>query len=320
LRTVVASALPVGTLQQVGPTRLFVDRRGEGALVVVFLPGAGLTGLDYWQAHARVSTVTTSVVYDRAGTGFSARVRLPRSSRAVTSELDELLRGESKVVLVGHSLGGIYARHFAARFPERIAGLVLLDPAHEDYDASMPAEVRATRAAKASLAILTAAVDLALSSDVSSYLLQRVPTIRGYRDAYRAAFEAELVDWPPALRDALVERHASLDWLAAGLLETRDVDALYAEIRSAGPLPPVPVVLLCSVGRDRFRELLAPAEPRERVQAERDARRRLYGCFVSALPRGEMREVDCGHVDMPFRQSDAIAAAVLDVAARSDGT
>lgn len=38
-------------------------------------------------------------------------------------------------VLVGHSLGGLYA----SRFPTDVAGLLLFDPAHEDYNASMRA-------------------------------------------------------------------------------------------------------------------------------------------------------------------------------------
>jgi hypothetical protein len=180
----------------------------------------------------------------------------------------------------------------------------------------MPPELRPTRAAKASFAVLNAAVDVALASNVTRSVFQRLPAIRGYREAYRTAFAAELSDWPPALRDVLVERHACLDWLAVGLREARRLDALYAEIRSSGPLPVIPVVLLCSVGRDRFREVLAPAEPEARVHAERDARRGLYARFVSDLPLGEMREVEGGHVDMPFRQADAIARAVLDVIAR----
>jgi pimeloyl-ACP methyl ester carboxylesterase len=32
------------------------------------------------------------------------------------------------VILVGHSFGGLLARHFVARYPERVAGLVLADP------------------------------------------------------------------------------------------------------------------------------------------------------------------------------------------------
>jgi len=37
-------------------------------------------------------------------------------------------------LLVGHSLGGAYVQRYAQRFPDEAAGLLLLDPAHEDWD------------------------------------------------------------------------------------------------------------------------------------------------------------------------------------------
>jgi pimeloyl-ACP methyl ester carboxylesterase len=35
-------------------------------------------------------------------------------------------------VLAGHSLGALYARRFAQLFPADVAGLLLIDPGHED--------------------------------------------------------------------------------------------------------------------------------------------------------------------------------------------
>jgi pimeloyl-ACP methyl ester carboxylesterase len=110
----------------------------------VFLPGGGAVGLDYLNVQQRAVELTTSVLYDRAGTGWSDHAQLPRNSAEVTEELRELLRivgVPSPYILVGHSLGGLYARHYAHRFPDEVAGLLLLDPAHEDYNACMPKEL-----------------------------------------------------------------------------------------------------------------------------------------------------------------------------------
>ena len=51
---------------------------------MVILPGAGLTGSDYLPIHENVAQKTTSIVYDRAGTGWSDSVTLPRTAAAVT--------------------------------------------------------------------------------------------------------------------------------------------------------------------------------------------------------------------------------------------
>ena len=66
----------------------------------------------------------------------------------MTDELRELLRAAgvpAPYVLAGHSLGGLYARHYAQRFPDEVAALLLLDPAHEDYNAYMPRELNELR-------------------------------------------------------------------------------------------------------------------------------------------------------------------------------
>lgn len=299
-------------MQQVGSSRLFVDKRGAGNPTVVFLPGAGLTGLDYLQVHDRVSKFATSIVYDRAGTGWSDRVRLPRSLRAVTDELHTLLRvmDAGPRVLVGHSLGGLYARAYAARFPDQIRGIVLLDPAHEEYDANMPAALTQNRAQKLLFAALNVAIDIAFTTEATSSLFERLPAIRRYQEIYRQLFEQEMVDWPSNLRQCLVERHASLEWLAAGMREVRNVDQLYRDMRSAVPLPSVPLIVLCSTGSDGFREALSPGQSSELLQAEIKARLRLYAQVAATVPGGQVREVDCGHVSIPFRQVDAIIEAI----------
>ena len=135
---------PVGHYHALGDRRLWLYRAGSGGPTVVFLAGAGTVGLDYYNVHARAAELATAVTYDRAGTGWSDRVPLPRSSAEVTGELHELLGAADlspPYVFVGHSLGGLYARHYATRFQGEVSGLVLLDPAHEDYNAFMPPEL-----------------------------------------------------------------------------------------------------------------------------------------------------------------------------------
>lgn len=282
---------------------------------MVFLPGAGLTGLDYLHLHERAGESRTSVVYDRAGTGWSETVRLPRSAAAVTDELRALLAAVAPgpALLVGHSLGGLYARHYATRFPDATAGLVLLDPAHEDYDAVMPPELRQGRAATAALDVVTAAVDLALMTSPTRTLLEALPPIRRFRSLYRTLFEHELSAWPADVRACLVKRHAGLDWLAVGLRESRKVERLYAEVRRAGPLPDVPLIILSSTGSDAFRDAVSRADSGSLLRAEVAAKTRLYSAMAATVSRGEVRPVGAGHVTLPFRQPGAVLDAIHDV-------
>ncbi len=307
------TAPPRGSFRQIKGRDLLTDERGIGDPTVVIVPGAGLTGLDYWPIHELASTTRRSIVYDRAGTGWSDPVKLPRTARAVTDELHELLTvaGIEQAVLVGHSLGGLYARHFATRFPNQVAGLVLLDPAHQDYDSYMPPELTTAQASKF-FDVLNAVADVALTTPVTRALLQRVPTIRNYQRTYQDLFTKEMRDWPVDLRDALVERHSTLDWLASGLRESRHIDELYNEVRSAAPTPDLPMIILASVATDAFQEAVATDDTRRLAQQEIDGRLRLYSALAQPLTRAEVRRIQAGHITLPFHDPDAVLRAVHD--------
>ena len=69
--------------------------------------------------------------YDRAGQGKSDPAKTPRTTDDLVNDLSRLLDEagiEPPLVLVGHSFGGLVARHYAARHPGDVTGVVLIDP------------------------------------------------------------------------------------------------------------------------------------------------------------------------------------------------
>jgi pimeloyl-ACP methyl ester carboxylesterase len=79
--------------------------------------------------------------YDRAGQGWSDDAPQIQDGLQAAADLHTLLdrAGErGRFVLVGHSIGGSYAMTYAARYPEQVAGMVLLD-ASNPYQASRTA-------------------------------------------------------------------------------------------------------------------------------------------------------------------------------------
>jgi pimeloyl-ACP methyl ester carboxylesterase len=241
------------------------------------------------------------VLYDRAGTGWSDRAGLPRTSAAVTGELRELLHAAgvpAPYLLAGHSLGGLYARHYATRFPGEVAALLLLDPAHEDYNAYMPRE----------LVEIWNAWDpgQALPDELPGELIQ----------LYRGLFAQEMADWPQQIRELLIERHVSPEWLRVGLQEAKNVDQLYDEVRHAGPMPDVPLIVFCSMGIDGFKEAVSQGTPESLLREEIEGKRRLYTALAGSVPRGEIRLVDAGHVTMHLRRPGAVLQAIQDLLGR----
>ncbi|HEX6719678.1 MAG TPA: alpha/beta hydrolase, partial [Pyrinomonadaceae bacterium] len=82
-----------------------------------------------------VSRFTRVCSYDRAGFAWSDPGPTPRTMRQEASELHTLLQAariKAPYVLVGHSLGGLIARVYAEQYADEVAGMVLVDPTHED--------------------------------------------------------------------------------------------------------------------------------------------------------------------------------------------
>jgi pimeloyl-ACP methyl ester carboxylesterase len=122
---------PGDQMVSVGTHRLLVHREGEGTPTVVI--EAGITDhLENWRAvQERLGQVTQVVTYNRAGYKGSDAGPLPRDCGREAEELKALLDNASApgpYVIVGHSLGGLNAQVFAARYPEDVVGIVLLDP------------------------------------------------------------------------------------------------------------------------------------------------------------------------------------------------
>jgi pimeloyl-ACP methyl ester carboxylesterase len=75
-------------------------------------------------------------LYDRSGLGWSDPGPRPHSAGRIADELHQLLDAAgvpAPYLLVGHSLGGMVVRLYAARHPDAVAGMVLVDPTPEDY-------------------------------------------------------------------------------------------------------------------------------------------------------------------------------------------
>lgn len=105
---------------------------GRGAPTVVLESGMGDDSLAWRKVQARIATFTRVCAYDRAGYGLSDAARRASDADNTVEDLALMLDKApimGPVVLVGHSLGGLYATYFTNLHPDRVAGLVLLDPA-----------------------------------------------------------------------------------------------------------------------------------------------------------------------------------------------
>lgn len=126
-----ASAYPMpGQLIDVGGHSLHLNCTGSGSPTVVLEPGAGGMSSNLGWITPAVARDTRVCVYDRAGRGWSEPADTPQDAAQIATDLHTLLqRGHvpGPFVLAGHSFGGLYVLTFAARYPDEVAGMVLID-------------------------------------------------------------------------------------------------------------------------------------------------------------------------------------------------
>jgi len=130
---------PVDGRFDVGGRSIRLACTGSGTPTVVVDAGMGSAPVEDqgWQGiAAKVAPVTRICLVDRAGLGGSDPApNMPRTSADAAADLRAALRKAgvaAPYLLAGHSIGGLHAQVFAARYPADTAGLVLISTTHPD--------------------------------------------------------------------------------------------------------------------------------------------------------------------------------------------
>src|SRR5688572_12417969 len=129
---------PPGQFVDVGGHRLHVTCAGSGTPPVLLESGIAASSLSWARVLPEIAAFTRVCAYDRAGLAWSDTASSPRTFDTICDDLGAVLthaQERARFVLVGHSFGSLIVRGYAARHPERVAGLVLVDPPTEWLDA-----------------------------------------------------------------------------------------------------------------------------------------------------------------------------------------
>ena len=135
-----AESLP-GQLIDVGDHQLYLSCTGSGQPTVILEPGLGETSAAWGWIAPTVAEHTRVCVYDRAGRGRSEPSPAPQDGDQIATDLHTLLERAGitgPLVMAGHSLGGLYVLDYTARYPQQVAGMVLMDATPPTAFTSLP--------------------------------------------------------------------------------------------------------------------------------------------------------------------------------------
>jgi len=138
------------SLQIAADRQLEVMQMGEGGPTVIFESGFSMGWSTWRRVLPALAPQARLVSYSRAGTGASGPVSGVPTVADRVADLEALIHVAALTppfILVGHSYGGLVVRQYASKHPQRVQGLVLVDPASERIAAALRA-LDAARAAR----------------------------------------------------------------------------------------------------------------------------------------------------------------------------
>jgi len=214
-----------GKLVDIGGYRLHLLCMGQGSPTVIFESGVADDSLTWSAVQPEVAKMTRTCSYDRAGYGWSDPGPQPRDAKTSAEELHTLLKNagvSGPFVLVGHSLGGLYVREYAALYRPEVEAMVLVD---------------------ASAAYLYKRLDPAVTRANEQFLRKQGyfedtmpfgwPRLSGWCD-----------HWPAAEREVRRTTECRLRPWLTHLQELKNFDASSAEVSQSGSLGNMPLTVL----------------------------------------------------------------------------
>lgn len=142
-KNIKANYPPDGLMIDVGDREIHVNVKGEKSDLppVIIETGTGNWSYDWYHIQEELSEQTKVLTYDRSGYGWSSPPSNGFSLEETISDLHtilEVVEMETPFIFIGHSVGGVYARHFIDKYPDKVAGLILVDSRNEFFDESAP--------------------------------------------------------------------------------------------------------------------------------------------------------------------------------------
>jgi pimeloyl-ACP methyl ester carboxylesterase len=270
---------------------------GAGVPTVILEEGAGGGVLNWTWVQRDVARVTRACSLDRPGYGWSERTDDALDGEHASRRLAALLAAANEpgpFVLVGHSLGGAFARIFAAEHRDATAGLVLVDGTPPDL---------LTAATEAGLPPVERHETLAFiaASDLLWGTLTGLGIVRGKVDT-------DARDLPADTQAAM---QAFLQSPARARTSVREQSAVYdtlVQMRSLGALGALPLTVISA---DRW------VDPDPTVAEQRAAwdKRLQHGWLALSTDSRFIIVPGADHLSLLSNQSHAavVASAVVDM-------
>ncbi len=297
---------PPGQLVDIGDFRLHLNCQGcaQGACNPTVVMEAADFSTTWALVQPEVAKFARVCTYDRAGLGWSDKSPNPRTAGNIVHELHILLQ-EAQIdppyVMVGHSKGGLFVRLYAQQYPDQVAGIVLVDAAHEEQEMRFPESItNLNRIGRRRTISLLAVVKRLNSFGLLTPILKQ-------------ASDQLLRMVPENAREMSLAVSISDKFIETTIEETNNLEQHFAEVQAAqiSDFGKIPLIVLTAVDQFSSLEKQVSTDDLERLQT---VVMELQAALSRLSTNGKLVEVEgAGHyiqVDRPQLVIDAIREVV----------
>lgn len=291
-----ATAEAPGSLVEVDGAPMHVLVGGRGSPTVVFESGAGGSVLEWTSIAKALESEVVTFRRDRFGLGWSPYAERSRDAASLGRQLREALRAAGvpgPFVLVGHSLGALVVRSFAATYPDEVAGVVLVDGTPGEFTAATP---KLQRMLRAQAALVGALVSLRRFGGAA---LHRRLELRMMPADARPENTSEVRALLRTLHQVGPDRGLAVR------AEFRDLLASCTQMVGL-PMPPVPLRVISQGRPSRNARMVAFTDDLRRQHAQQARELSPHGVHVVAGRSGHL---------VPIDQPEIVVSAVREVIA-----
>jgi pimeloyl-ACP methyl ester carboxylesterase len=195
---------------------------GSGSPTLILDSGLGDDWTVWEKVRPTLSKTTQVCSYDRSGLGWTDEISTDHDANTLADQLHALLQQagiQKPVILMGHSMAGVYDRAYAARYPNDVAALIFVDASTPDMLKGIPKE------------FLTP----------PNYMLMRWENILGVARAM-----GECSEITPGLefeRGQIYANNCKASVVDTTIAEMKDMDRSFDETRPTGSFGSLPILV-----------------------------------------------------------------------------
>lgn len=292
---------PPGQVVDIGGYSLHFLLMGDthAGPTVILESTRGSEHIEWFRIQRQVASFARVLSYDRAGLGWSQpSPHVPTPDR-IAHDLHALLTRAAingPYILVGASAGGIYVRRFAYHYRDSVAGLVLVDSAHENQESRFPPAYIEARLPQSKE--IHADLEKAAS-------LTHSELVEMYRVNYPSLF-SESGPYPPDIRAQIIDR-LTPESMVASRDETLALDEFLCSGQEPAPLGDLPLIVLEATLRPPV-----PGIPQELSAMAHQVWLTLQAELAALSTAGTLIPVECGHA-IAMQKPDAVIAAIRQI-------